>query len=835
MSTPATRPSLRALLAVVGAVLFSVSSITTAAPAAASEQATDDLGGNGAAEAVVAADVAGAVAAGHDAGRPTRLILDVAAGFDAAGALDAAGVQTVAVLDEIGQVVVDAPSPAALEHLAELDGVEAIAADRLLFPSLNEAKALIGQPAASAAGATGAGQVIAVLDTGITPAAFGCGAPGGGCAVLSADEVTVSAPPITGYSTVGSADGAYDDDPNQHGTRVAMSALAAAPAARIAFIDVFARYSCTGATCPYGAVALMSSDAMLAAGLNKALELRNAGVNIHVVNISAGSSTSYAPGACASGLGPTLNAVRSAGILPVVAAGNEGKVDGISSPACLNAAFAVGATYDAAGSARTCKGWTVAMVADGVTCFSNSSADVDLLAPGSRLVILSAVVEGTSFSAPMVAGGAAALWSVQPAAAVDTIATVLAASGPAVTDSRNGLVRRRLDLPGALGAIQGLLSPSGPASGFVPVTPVRALDTRPAPFGPIGVAGPIGTEARSFSVTDALGLAPGQVAAVALNLTGITPGEPCYLTVWPNDGGRPFSSNLNLLAGQTLANSVIVGVGADGRVGIGASCAAIDVAADVTGWFPADADVYTVSPSRVVDTRIGLGAPEAPIGSTLLVAPLGQAGLPADASVVDSVLVNVTVAAPSEAAYLTIWPSGTAKPFTSSLNFGAGETATNFHIAKLGPDGTFAVAPSNGSTHLIVDVFGWVPRGAASYRGVEPVRILDTRDGFGVCATGCSSPGAGSMVRFAVTNLAGIPGDARAVALKVTAASATEPTYVTLYPAGMPTPNASNLFVTPGAVTPNLVTAKVGLGGAVDLFNAAGTTAVVVDVVGYFP
>ncbi|MCC6436901.1 MAG: S8/S53 family peptidase [Acidimicrobiales bacterium] len=813
-----------------------MSSIATAAPAAASGQATDDLGGNGAVEAVVAADVAGAVAAGSAVGRPTRLIVDVADGELSAAALDAAGVRTVAVLDELGQVVVDAPSGAALQALAGLDGVEAIAADRLLFPSLNEAKAVIGQPSAAGAGATGAGQVVAVLDTGITPAAFGCTAPGDTCAVSSAGEVSVTAPPVTGYSTVGSADGAYDDDPNQHGTRVAMSVLAAAPAARIAFIDVFARYTCTGATCPYGAVALMSSDSMLAAGLNQALQLRNAGVNIRVVNISAGSATSYAPGACASGLGPTFNVVRSAGILPVVAAGNEGKVDGISSPACLTAAFAVGSTYDAAGSPRTCKGWTMPMVADGVTCFSNSSSDVDLLAPGSRLVILSAVVEGTSFSAPLVAGGAAALWSVQPAAALDTIATVLAASGPAVTDTRNGVVKRRLDLPGALASMQGLLSPTGPSSGFVPVTPVRALDTRPAPFGPIGVSGgPVGTAARSFSVADALGLAPGQVAAVALNLTGISPAAPCYLTVWPNDGGRPFSSNLNLLPGQTLANSVIVGVGADGRVGIGASCDAVDVAADVTGWFPPDADVYTVTPTRVVDTRIGLGAPAAPIGSTLLVASLGQAGLPADPAMVDSVLVNVTVDAPSEPAYLTIWPSGTAKPFTSSLNFGAAETATNFHIAKVGPDGTFAVAPSSGATHLIVDVFGWVPRNAAAYRGVDPVRILDTRDGFGVCASGCGSPGAGDVVRFAVTNLAGVPGDARAVALKVTAASATAATYVTLYPSGMPTPNASNLFVTPGKVIPNLVTAKVGLGGAVDLYNAAGTTAVVVDVVGYYP
>ncbi|MGD9750567.1 MAG: S8 family serine peptidase [Acidimicrobiia bacterium] len=835
MSTPARTP-FRARLGAVMVMLSCLSGLAPAAPAAASDQAIGGVGGNVAVDPVVAPGVLVAVAEAGEAGEATRLIVDVGPGGVSPAELEAAGVETVAVLDELDQVIVDAASIEAVDALAGLDAVQAIEADQLIFPTLVDAKSIIGQPAATAAGATGSGEIIAVLDTGITLSAFGCSTPGGTCPIASAEEVNVAAAPIAGYSTVGSADGAYDDDPNMHGSRVSTSALAAAPAARIAFIDVFARYNCTGQSCPYGSSVLVSSDSMLAAGLNRVLQLRNGGMNIHVVNISAGSVAAYAPGTCQSGLAATFNLVRASGILPVVAAGNEGSITGLASPACLSAAFSVGATYDLNSTPTTCDGHTVARVVDGVTCFSNSSPDLELFAPGSRLTMLSVTVEGTSFSAPLVAGAAAALWSAKPGAALETISSVLVSSGPFVTDSRNGLVKRRLDINAALGTLNGFLSTAGPADGFVPVTPVRALDTRAA-FGPIGVAGgPLGTAAQSFSVTDALGVLPGDVAAVVLNLTGITPGEPCYLTVWPNGSSRPFSSNLNLLPGQTLANSVIVGVGADGRVGIGASCPAVDVAADVTGWFPLDADLHTVSPFRLVDTRLGQGVAAAgPVGSVVAVAPLGVGGLPSDPALVDSVLVNVTVAAPTEAAYLTIWPSDSAQPYTSSLNFGAGETATNFHIAKIGADGRFAVAPSNGSTQLIVDVFGWVPKGSSAYRGVEPQRILDTRYGQGVCDPACASPGGGGVVRFAVTNLAGVPADARAVALKVTAASATSLTYVTLYPTGMPTPNASNLFVTPGAVVPNLVTAKVGLGGAVDLFNAAGTTAVVVDVVGYYP
>jgi hypothetical protein len=47
-------------------------------------------------------------------------------------------------------------------------------------------------------------------------------------------------------------------------------------------------------------------------------------------------------------------------------------------------------------------------------------------------------------------------------------------------------------------------------------------------------------------------------------------------------------------------------------------------------------------------------------------------------------------------------------------------------------------------------------------------------------------------------------------------------------------PNASNLNFVPGAVVPNLAVLKVGTGGKVSIYNSAGSTAVIVDVVGWY-
>jgi hypothetical protein len=65
----------------------------------------------------------------------------------------------------------------------------------------------------------------------------------------------------------------------------------------------------------------------------------------------------------------------------------------------------------------------------------------------------------------------------------------------------------------------------------------------------------------------------------------------------------------------------------------------------------------------------------------------------------------------------------------------------------------------------------------------------------------------------------------------------TEPSaggYVTVWPTTDARPNASNLNFGPGQTVPNLVVCKLGTDGSVSLFNAAGSSHVIADVVGYF-
>jgi hypothetical protein len=72
------------------------------------------------------------------------------------------------------------------------------------------------------------------------------------------------------------------------------------------------------------------------------------------------------------------------------------------------------------------------------------------------------------------------------------------------------------------------------------------------------------------------------------------------------------------------------------------------------------------------------------------------------------------------------------------------------------------------------------------------------------------------------------------VVLTVTVTDTTATSHLTVSPAGQGVPTVSDLNWTAGRTVPNLVIVTVGTGGQVDLTNYAGSTDVIVDVVGWY-
>ena len=82
---------------------------------------------------------------------------------------------------------------------------------------------------------------------------------------------------------------------------------------------------------------------------------------------------------------------------------------------------------------------------------------------------------------------------------------------------------------------------------------------------------------------------------------------------------------------------------------------------------------------------------------------------------VSAVVVNVAAASPAAAGYLTVFPSGTTRQETSSLNFQAGQNIPNLVVVPVGADGKISLYNgSTGTVHLLADVTGYILGGSSS-------------------------------------------------------------------------------------------------------------------------
>jgi subtilisin family serine protease len=125
-----------------------------------------------------------------------------------------------------------------------------------------------------------------------------------------------------------------------------------------------------------------------------------------------------------------------------------------------------------------------------------------------------------------------------------------------------------------------------PAS-FVPLVPARLLESRSSGSTVDGLLSGLGVRGAG-SVTElpvwGRGGVVGDASAVVLTVTVTEPGAAGFVTVFPCGAARPLASNVNFVAGSTVANSVVSGVGSNGRVCVFTLVAA-HLVVDVNGYF----------------------------------------------------------------------------------------------------------------------------------------------------------------------------------------------------------------------------------------------------------
>jgi hypothetical protein len=374
------------------------------------------------------------------------------------------------------------------------------------------------------------------------------------------------------------------------------------------------------------------------------------------------------------------------------------------------------------------------------------------------------------------------------------------------------------------------------------VAPIRLLDTRAGN----GLSGKLVAGApRTFQITGRGGASniPAGATAVTANVTNVNSSNTSSVYLGPAEIAHPTVATMKFNAYDTTACGATIALSATGTMSATymAKSGTTDLLLDVTGYFSPDSsgDTYhPLTPTRVLDTRLGNGAKKAKLKPNL---PLtftlrGRGGVPANAVAVTG---NVTVTDATAGWAVYLGPAPIAKPAASTINFGTGQTRANSLTVALSAKGTLsATYMSNGhnTTDLVFDVTGYYTAdqtGAKFVPLTSPTYLLDTGVGIGL-----SGDVTANIPRtFAVRGVV-VPPIATGISGTVSVYHQTSNWAVLVGPVPIAKPAVSSLnFLRSDNCANGLTVALNPANGSLSvtyMAPAANTTDVVIVVTGYF-
>ena len=383
-------------------------------------------------------------------------------------------------------------SPEVVEELRRHPDVVAVHRNVKRTANLSESVPLVGAPEAWAQGLTGSGVVVAIVDSGIDYSHSdlgGCLGPA--CRVIG------------GYDFVNQDEDPMDD--YGHGTHVAGIVAAngglkgVAPDARLMAFKVLDQWG-------------EGWDSDIIAGIERACDPDGDPLTddaVDVINMSLGG-----PGDPDDPVSQAVDNAAQAGVLSVVAAGNDGAYGTVGSPGCARRAITVGATD---------KSDALAPYSSKGPAASTDAIKPDIVAPGDDInsTVPGASYErydGTSMASPHVAGAAALLRQRDPALSPDVIKSLLMTSARDLGLDPFAQGSGRLDIGAALQA-RTIVAPASLSLGYD--DPSQATFDR-------SLAVTITNSSdvtKEYALSIAPGLPAGIAAAVAPTSLALDPGQ----------------------------------------------------------------------------------------------------------------------------------------------------------------------------------------------------------------------------------------------------------------------------------------------------------------------
>jgi hypothetical protein len=321
---------------------------------------------------------------------------------------------------------------------------------------------------------------------------------------------------------------------------------------------------------------------------------------------------------------------------------------------------------------------------------------------------------------------------------------------------------------------------------------------------------------------------------VVVNITGTEAGGNTHYKTWPRGGVPPTeASSLNPQNARTTSNYVITAVNDAGEFMLYNHSSETHCVIDIAGFCSAGGPgrLTPLDPARLLDTRNGNGAPKAQLrgGQFIDLQVAGRGGVPSSGA--DSVVINVTTTDATTKGWIGVYSPDVDPPNSSNGNYSPHHTVANMMTCKVGTNGKIRIYVHAGRLDMVVDVVGYYGATGSRMQVASPSRILDTRYGNGAAKR---PVGAEQTIDLVVRGRGGVPANASAVIMNLTATRATAQSHVKTFPSDVTPSDTSSINMARNETLANLVISKIGPDGKVKLFNKNGEVDLIADVTGWY-
>lgn len=379
------------------------------------------------------------------------------------------------------------------------------------------------------------------------------------------------------------------------------------------------------------------------------------------------------------------------------------------------------------------------------------------------------------------------------------------------------------------------VEPAGPSSNFTAVTPYRFADSRINQRITVALGGSVKT-VRVAGTSTGTGVLPSDITAISANVTVLGAPAPGHVTIYNCSNPIPTASSINYAPWETVPNSGVFPLSPSGDICIHAY-SSTHLFIDINGYFrPSDgANYHPMTPTPLVNTLTDLNAPgRLAAGQTLTIdVPEADVGVPSNAT---AVAVIVSGIYPSGPGHITVYPCGSTLPTVSTLNPEVAIKRTNAAIAPLSSSGTLCLY-THESVDVTVDAVGYFTAGGGGGAIVPttPTRVTDTRETYRPLmnlGAGGAALTAGREYRLDLGGERGIPTDATAVSLNVTAVVPTSSGFVRVTACGT-SPNVASMTYRTGFTVATGMQVELSQAGEVCIVTSTNVH-LVIDVTGYW-